>query len=110
MSFDFEILADFEVVWNGGALLPPRETVPDGRLDDLPLILFGEHDTLAKVKTKRMYHKSGLYKQRPLSEMPFAHFHLPLNLHAHKSKTRYPCPSPRVPTYPIANLEGGVDV
>ncbi len=49
---------DFEVVWNGGALLPDRDSSHDGRWDSLPHMIW-EHEHKAKEvpRKKRIYNK-----------------------------------------------------
>jgi hypothetical protein len=61
MRYAFEVLDDFEVVWDGGELLPARETKSDGRWDDVPMIGYGKKESAEPPPPKkRQYNKTKL--------------------------------------------------
>lgn len=72
-------MSEYEVVWSGGELLPPRDSVKDSRWQRIPSLLWEMHEPRppenvklrkALKKTKRMYNKQNqsYWKRRGKSE------------------------------------------
>ena len=59
---------DFEVVWDGGPLLPDRPSAPDNRWDALPKpILGGEHCAVDVAKAKEKARPKRLYTKKAIN-------------------------------------------
>jgi hypothetical protein len=57
MRYDFEVHADYEVVWNGGELLPPRESAIDQTWNDAAVLLPGGKEFCTVERVHRRYRK-----------------------------------------------------
>ena len=58
---DHEGYEDFDVVWNGGELLPPRSSKVDVRFDAMPSFDLEAETILEEARPKRSYNKTGRY-------------------------------------------------
>jgi len=50
---------DFDIVWNGGPLLPERPTIPDGRWNGMPVV----DDLVLKIKPNETRNSKAYYKK-----------------------------------------------
>ena len=58
---DHEGQEEFDVVWNGGELLPPRSSKADIRFDAMPSFDLDAAATLEEARPKRSYNRTGQY-------------------------------------------------
>jgi len=57
MRYDFEVYADYDVVWHGGELLPPRDSAPDHTWDTIEVLLPHDQEVYIVTHPKRRYRK-----------------------------------------------------